>query len=125
MNPEEFVLSLRSIGIIIFAVMATSGVLCLLIFTLAYRSIRQLDIPPHADLTDTLLIVPLYLVIAIDLLDLALDVLAAPVAWVLLNHLGLRSLRNISTVEAIIPLTGAIPTLTIAWFLVRYFGVRF
>jgi hypothetical protein len=71
------------------------------------------------------LIVPLYLVIAIDLLDLALDVLAAPVAWVLLNHLGLRSLRNISTVEAIIPLTGAIPTLTIAWFLVRYFGVRF
>jgi len=125
MTLEEFSLSIRTIGLVVAAVMGLSLGLFVLIMAIAYRSIRRLDVPPDADLTETLLLVPFYLVLAIDLLDLGLDVLAAPVAWIFLDHLGLRALRNISTVEALIPLTGPIPTLTLAWLAVRLLGVRF
>ncbi|MCI0579515.1 MAG: hypothetical protein L0331_25375, partial [Chloroflexi bacterium] len=86
--------------------------------------VRQIDIPPDAGLADTLHLTPLLVVLAIDLLDLGLDVLAAPVSWVILDRLGLKALRGISVVEALIPVTQFIPTLTLAWLAVRLFGIR-
>jgi hypothetical protein len=63
--------------------------------------------------------VPLSLVVGLDLLDLGLDVFSAPIIWVILNRFGLQALRNVATVEALIPISGPIPTLTIAWIAAR------
>jgi hypothetical protein len=84
---------------------------------------RHLDIPPDAGLADTLHVTPFIVVVGIDLLDLTLDVLAAPVSWVILDRMGLRALRNMATIEAIIPGTQIIPTLTLAWIIVRLFNI--
>jgi hypothetical protein len=63
--------------------------------------------------------VPLVLVILLDLLDFGLDIFSAPVSWLILDRMGLPNLRNKATIEALIPITGAIPTFTISWFAVR------
>ena len=67
---------------------------------------------------------PFTIVLAIDLLDLALDILAAPFVWLILDRLGLKALRNMAAVEALLPFTQPIPTLTVCWIAVRW-GFRF
>lgn len=96
-----------------------------LLIGFAVRQVRKVDVPKNADFTETLQLVPLSIVVAIDLLDLGLDIFAAPISWLILDRLGLKALRGMAAVEALLPLTQPIPTLTIAWVLVRYFGVRF
>lgn len=117
-NLEE----LRTIGIIIGIGMGVSLVLALILFLLVVRHLRRIHVPPGASFGETLLYTPLSLVIFIDLLDWGLDILAAPIAWVVLDRLGLRALRNVSAVEALIPFTQFIPTLTLSWVWVRMFG---
>lgn len=84
------------------------------------RRIR-LRVPPHADFFTTVRAVPLSLVVGLDLLDLALDVFSAPIIWVILSRFGLQALRNVATIEALIPISAPIPTLTIAWLAARIF----
>ena len=62
------------------------------------------------------------MVLFLDVLDLALDFLSAPIAWVVLDRLGLKGLRGIATFESLIPFTQAIPTMTLAWIAVRVMG---
>ena len=38
----------------------------------------------------------------------------------LLDRLGLKSLRNIATVKAVVPVLDMIPALTLAWLAARY-----
>jgi hypothetical protein len=57
----------------------------------------------------------------IDLLDFALDFLAAPISWIILDRLGLKALRGVSMLESLVPFTQAIPTMTIARNWVRLF----
>jgi hypothetical protein len=83
-----------------------------------------LHIPSDATFSETLLLAPLSLVILIDLLDLALDFLAAPISWAILDRLGLKALRGVASVEALVPGTQLIPTLTLCWFGVRLLGGR-
>jgi hypothetical protein len=87
----------------------------------AFRTLRRVRVrvPPEADFFTTIRAVPLSLVVGLDLLDLGLDVLSAPIIWWILNRYGLQSLRNVATVEALIPITGPIPTLTIGWIAAR------
>jgi len=75
--------------------------------------------PEGATFADALRGVPLRLVIGLDLLDLGLDVLAAPLTWLFLDRAGLRALRNIASLEALVPLTQPIPLLTLCWLGVR------
>ncbi|GAB4154785.1 MAG: hypothetical protein Fur0021_21590 [Candidatus Promineifilaceae bacterium] len=112
---------LRSIGLVVAGILAVNLILFTILIALAYRRLKHLNIPPDADLVETLHIVPLFLVLAIDLLDLTLDFLAFPIVWVILNRMGLNALRNVSTVEAVIPFTQPIPTLTLSWIGVRLF----
>ena len=49
--------------------------------------------------------------------------LSSPIIWVILNRFGLQSLRKVATVEALLPFTGPIPTLTLAWFAARFFNL--
>ena len=103
--------------------MLSGMILFLLLIGFAVRQVRQIYIPPDAGFLETLQLVPFSIVLAIDLLDLALDFLAAPVAWVLLDRLGLKALRGVSAVEALIPGTQFIPTLTLSWLGVRLLGL--
>lgn len=114
--------SLRNFGLIIAAMMAVSLFLALLLFVFAVRRLRKLDIPEDAGFGEALLYTPLVLVLFIDLLDFALDILAAPFTWMILDRLGLKALRNVFAFEAFLPFTQFIPAMTIAWFAARLIG---
>jgi hypothetical protein len=88
---------------------------------LAFRLLRKVRVPANADFFTTVRAVPLALVVGLDLLDLALDVFSAPIIWMILNRFGLQALRNVATIEALIPISAPIPTLTLAWFAARMF----
>jgi hypothetical protein len=103
---------------IVFVVAAVLGLAGLL---LLHRRLRRLNLPSDASLATTLRAVPLSLVVALDLLDLGLDVFATPIVWLVLSRYRLQALRNVAALEAIIPLTQVVPTLTVAWLAVRIF----
>ncbi|MFL6293257.1 MAG: hypothetical protein ACJ759_20370 [Thermoanaerobaculia bacterium] len=108
----------------IFAVIAAIAlVLAAVVLTYAIRKLRRIRLPADADFFTAVRAVPLSLVIGLDLLDLALDVFSAPIMWVILNRTGLQALRNTAAIEALIPVTGPIPTMTIAWFAARLFNL--
>jgi hypothetical protein len=116
---------IRDFGLFVFAAMAISFVVAMILFVFVIRRLRRVEIPPNAGFSETLLHTPLLLVVFIDLLDFALDVLAVPFTWVILDRLGLRSLRNVAAFEALLPFTQVIPTMTLAWFAARLLGPRF
>lgn len=103
--------------------MAIALVIAVVGLALMYRSIRRLNVPDDADYFTTLRYVPLPLAVLLDLLDFGLDILAAPIAWIVLDRLHLRGLRNKAAIEALIPFTQPIPTFTISWFLARMLGL--
>lgn len=108
----------------IFAVIAAVAlVLAIVVLFYAIQRLKRIRVPADADFFTAVRAVPLSLVIGLDLLDLALDVFSAPIIWVILNRTGLQALRNTAAVEALIPVTGPIPTLTIAWFAARAFNL--
>ncbi|HVR98728.1 MAG TPA: hypothetical protein VMW27_19075 [Thermoanaerobaculia bacterium] len=94
-------------------------ILACVVLALTWRKLRRIRLPPNADFFTTVRAVPLSLVVGLDLLDLGLDFLSTPVIWFLLDRAGLPALRNVASFEALIPLTGPIPTLTLAWFAAR------
>jgi hypothetical protein len=55
---------------------------------------------------------------------LGLDLLSAPIVWVVLHRLGWSRLRNLATAAAAIPGTQFVPVLTVAWGLARLTGKR-
>lgn len=88
------------------------------------RSMRDIRVPPGADFFTTMHYVPITLVILLDILDFSLDFLSAPVSWIILDKMGMPSLRNVATIEGVIPVvTSPIPTLTLAWLLARMFNL--
>jgi len=99
-------------------VSAVSLVVALVMTVVLWRRLRRLSIS-GGGFWQTLREVPLGLVVLLDLLDLALDVFSAPIIWFLLKRLGLQSLRDVATIEALIPISGPIPTMTICWGLAR------
>jgi len=108
----------------IFAVVALIAlVLAAVALAVAIRKLRRIRLPADADFFTAVRAVPLSLVVGLDLLDLALDVFSAPIMWIVLNRTGLQALRNTAAIEALIPITGPIPTLTIAWFASRLFNL--
>jgi hypothetical protein len=118
MDLAEF---LRNFGITLLTLMGVALILALLLLFIVWRQVKRIHIPPDATFGETLLLTPFLVVLMIDLLDFALDFLAAPISWIILDRLGLKALRGVSLVESIIPFTQAIPTMTIAWIWVRLF----
>ncbi|HEY2291990.1 MAG TPA: hypothetical protein VGM86_14920 [Thermoanaerobaculia bacterium] len=107
------------------AVAVVALILAGLVLALAFRTLRRVRhrVPPHSDFFTTVRAVPLSLVVGLDLLDLALDVLSAPIIWMILSRYNLQALRNVATIEALIPISGPIPTLTLAWLAARIFNL--
>jgi len=99
----------------------TALLLALLGLALLARRLRRLNLP-NAGVLETLRAVPLGLVVVLDLLDLSLDIFSAPISWAILSRFGLQNLRQITVIEALIPGTQLIPTMTLAWLFARYSG---
>lgn len=116
---EQF---LRDFGFVLLSVMSVALVLAMLLLAIIIVQVRRIHVPPGADFATTLLYTPLLVVLFLDVLDLALDFLSAPIAWIVLDRLGLKALRGFATVESFVPFTQAIPTMTICWIGVRLFG---
>lgn len=116
---EEF---LQNFVMILLGTMAVALVVAVILLIAIIVSVRHIQVPPGAGFAETLLYTPLLIVLFLDVLDLALDFLSAPIAWVVLDRLGLKGLRGVATAESLIPLTQGIPTMTLAWAGVRLMG---
>ena len=115
LDPEYW----RSLALyfVIFIGIVFSISMVLLVWVLI--AIKKINLPPDADFFVALRFTPLVVVVLIDLLDLSLDFLSAPVGWLILTRLGLGPLRGVSVVEGLVPGTQFIPTMTLAWFYAR------
>jgi hypothetical protein len=109
------VLEIFGVIALVALVLAAAGL------ALAWRRLRRMRFPRDADFFTTVRAVPLSLVVGLDLLDLALDVLSGPIVWVFLDRLGLRALRNVATYKALVPVANVVPLLTLSWIAARLF----
>lgn len=116
---------LRTVGFVSLVLMMASILLGVSLLLLYVRRLKAIHIPADATFAETLHSTPLLVVMTIDILDFGLDILAAPLSWAILDRLGLKALRGVATVEALIPGTQIIPTMTLCWFGVRLFGIRY
>jgi hypothetical protein len=106
--------------LVLLAVAVLSVGVAVLLVALTYRRLRQLRLPLDAGFWTTVQAVPLALVVALDLLDLSLDFLSAPIVWWVLGRLRLQGLREVATLHALVPFTGPLPVLTLAWIVARF-----
>lgn len=113
----------RDILIILAGLFLVSITLSLILAALVVWRIKKIHLPPDADPITALRMTPLPVVIVLDMLDLSMDFLSAPVAWSILTYLGLRPLRLAAAVIGLIPGTQFLPMMTIAWFFARL-GLR-
>ena len=105
--------------LLFFAVVAAVAlVVAAVLAALLWRRLKRIR-TSGGGFWQTLREVPFGLVVLLDLLDLALDVFSAPIIWLLLRRFGLTALRDVATIEALIPITGPLPTMTICWLLAR------
>lgn len=116
---EEF---LQNFVFVLLSVMGVALVVALILLAVIITQVRRIHVPPNAGFAETLLYTPFLVVLFLDVLDLALDFLSAPFAWIVLDRLGLKGLRGVATVESLIPFTQPIPTMTLAWIGVRVMG---
>ncbi|HEX7185686.1 MAG TPA: hypothetical protein VF756_27925 [Thermoanaerobaculia bacterium] len=110
---------LKTLGIVILIAL----ILAAIVLAVALRKLKRIRLPPNADFFTTVRAVPLSLAVGLDLLDLGLDVFSTPIIWFILNRVGLQALRNVASFEALLPFTGPVPTLTIAWFAARWLNL--
>ena len=113
--------TIQTYALYLIGTMMVALILAIILFLAAIWRMKRIDIPQDAGFVETLRYTPFIVVLFIDLLDLSLDFLAAPFAWIVLDRLGLKALRGFSTVEALIPFTGPIPVLTLSWIFSRLF----
>lgn len=114
-------MTLKTVLAILGIVALISVALSAVTLVVAIRKLRRIRVPADADFFTAVRMVPFSLVVGLDLLDLGLDTFSAPIIWFILNRTGLQALRNVASIEALIPFSGPIPTLTIAWFAARLF----
>jgi hypothetical protein len=103
-------------------IMGIALVLAALLLIWVIWRVRRIKLPPDTDFFTALQATPFVVVLVLDLLDLSLDFLSMPIAWALLSYLGLKPLRNVTVVEALIPGTQMLPTMTVAWIIARLKG---
>lgn len=119
MGMEEF---FQNFVLVLLSVMSVALILAITLLVIIVIQVRRINVPPGAGFAETMLYTPFLVVVFLDVLDLALDFLSAPIAWIVLDRLGLKGLRGIATFESLIPFTQAIPTMTLAWIAVRVMG---
>jgi hypothetical protein len=116
-------MELKTVLQVLGVVALVAVILATVVLLRAFRKLRQIRVPADADFFTTVRAVPLSLMVGLDLLDLGLDVASAPIIWVILKRFNLHALRNVASFEALVPFTGPIPTLTLAWFAARFLNL--
>ena len=119
-EDPTFAEGLRRFLLFLAGVSAVALVAAAVLAVLLWRRLKKLQVTPGAGFWQTLREVPFGLVVVLDLLDLALDVFATPVVWWLLGRLNLRALREVASVEALVPFTGPIPMMSACWLIARF-----
>lgn len=105
-----------------FVLIAGAGLaLALALLAWVLWRVRRIQLPEGASFLTALRATPLIVVLLLDLLDMSLDFLSAPISWTLLGHLGLSPLRGVTVVESLIPGTQLLPTMTVSWIFSRLF----
>ncbi|MGB0384176.1 MAG: hypothetical protein ACPGWR_05050 [Ardenticatenaceae bacterium] len=89
-----------------------------------WHSVSKFRLPDDVTFIEAMRLSPFRVVLFLDLLDFGLDFFSAPISWMLLSRLGLTKLRGATILEAFIPGTQAIPTMTLTWIFVRLFGPK-
>jgi len=107
-------------GYALLCVVGGALLLALALGAYVFTRLRRINLPPEAGALEALRLTPLSVVVLLDLLDLGLDFLSAPVGWIILTRLGLGPLRGVTVIESLIPGTQFIPTMTLAWLFARY-----
>jgi len=116
MQPTDSSFDLVYIVLIVFGVVLVAA--AVMTVWVIYR-VGRIELPVGAGFWETLRMTPLSVVILLDLLDFALDILSAPAAWILLSWLGLGPLRWVAAIEGFLPFTHLLPTMTLAWIIAR------
>jgi len=119
---ETFTIDLDLILYVLLAMFGSGLILLLLFLGWVIWRVKRVHLPPDADFLTALRATPLSVVILLDLFDFSLDIFSVPFTWILLGYLGLQPLRAVTVVEAAIPGTQLLPTLTIAWIVARLTG---
>ena len=115
LSSNEF----RELLFIFVLVFSVGLVLSLILLVWILWRVKRINLPVDADPITALRATPLGVAILLDLLDLTLDFLAAPLAWTLLSYLGLRPLRGVTLLWVLIPGTQVLPIMTFSWIFVR------
>lgn len=110
---------LRDLLNLIIIVISIGLVFSLILLVWVIWRVKRINLPPDAGAVTALLATPLGVVVLLDLLDLTLDFLAAPLAWTLLSYLGLRPLRGVTMLWVLIPGTQVLPVMSVSWIFVR------
>lgn len=116
-EPDVSVLEMTIRVGVVLALVFLAAAAALLAYV--YRRLHAIRVPEGASLWTTLRHVPIALPIALDLVDLVLDVLAAPVVWAVLSRFRMQALRNAAVIEALLPLTQPVPLFTLLWLASR------
>jgi hypothetical protein len=107
---------------LLYIFLALAGIALVLVLVLlgwVLWKVRKIKLPVDADPLTALRLTPFAVVLLLDMLDLSLDFLSAPLAWVLLGYLGLKPLRGATVIQAVLPGTQFLPTMTVAWIVAR------
>lgn len=112
-------IELRQALLLFLLVMATGLLFSLVLLVWVIWKVKRINLPLDAGPVAALQATPFGVVVLLDLLDLSLDFLAAPLAWTLLSYLGLLPLRAVTVLWTLIPGTQALPIMTLAWLVVR------
>ena len=115
---------LRQALYLFLLVISVGLVLSLVLSIWVIWRVKRINLPADAGPVAALRATPFGVVVLLDLLDLTLDFLAAPLAWTLLSYLGLLPLRGVTVLWALIPGTQALPIMTLAWLFVRLSRAR-
>lgn len=110
---------LRQALLLFLLVVGTGLLLSLVLLVWVIWKVKRISLPLDAGPVAALQATPFGVVVLLDLLDLSLDFLAAPLAWTLLSYLGLLPLRAVTVLWTLIPGTQALPIMTLAWLVVR------
>jgi hypothetical protein len=121
---SSFTFDLSSLVFIFLVFIGSMLLIALTLLVWIILRIRRINLPPDADFLSALRVTPLMVVIALDVLDLGLDIFSAPIAWALLSYLGLAPLRGVAVVKALIPISNFVPLMTLSWLYARFVEQR-
>ncbi len=114
-------IDLRQVLIILAAFAGVGLILVALLLAWVFTRVRRITLPANAQFFEALRYTPISVVLLLDALDFALDILSTPVSWFILGRLGLAPLRGVTIIKDLIPFTQWFPAMTIAWALARLF----